>query len=183
MCTGTQNQFWPNIERRRRELKLEGQVRFLGFVQPAELRALYHLSEFVVLPSLFEGGGFPVLEAFREGAPVACSAATALPEYGGDAVLLFDASSVDSIAGALRRMHAEPSLRLSLRRRGAERIRCFPWDRTARAYRALYRKAAGRQLSDEERRLLEECLSESPPEGEARLEAGPPFELSNKKRE
>lgn len=154
VCTGTQNNFWPTIEKHIRELALNNQVRFLGFVSPTELRALYHLAQFVVFPSLFEGGGFPVLEAFREGTPVTCSGVTSLPEYGGDAVLLFDPTSVESISEAMLRMATDAKLRATLRQRGAARIRLFTWERTARAYRALYRKMAGRPLSDEERHLL-----------------------------
>jgi glycosyltransferase involved in cell wall biosynthesis len=154
VCTGRQNHFWPTIEQHRRDLELEDQVRFLGFVSPTELRALYHLAQFVVFPSLFEGGGFPVLEGFREGAPVACSAVTSLPEYGGDAVLLFDPTSVQSIASAMLRMASDDGLRATLRRRGTERMKLFSWDRAAKACRAVYRKVAGRHLSDEDVRLL-----------------------------
>jgi len=155
VCTGKQNDFWPVIERGIYELGLENQVRFLGFVRPAELRALYHLAQFVIFPSLFEGGGFPVLEAFTEGVPVACSAVTSLPECGGDAVLLFDPTRVESIAEALHRMTVDAELRATLRQRGMVRARFFTWERTAKAYRALYRQVAGRRLSEEERRLLE----------------------------
>jgi glycosyltransferase involved in cell wall biosynthesis len=154
VCTGRQNDFWPTIQKHRRELKLEDQVRFLGFVSAEELRGLYHLAQFVVFPSLFEGGGVPVLEGFREGAPVACSDVTSLPEYGGDAVLLFDPTSVKSIASAMLRLATDAELRASLRRRGAERMRLFSWERAAKAYRALYRKVAGRHLSKEDLHLL-----------------------------
>jgi glycosyltransferase involved in cell wall biosynthesis len=154
VCTGRKNVFWPSIEKRLYELSLTDQVRFLGFVSPTELRALYHLAQFVVFPSLFEGGGFPVLEAFREGTPVACSAVTSLPEYGGDAVHLFDPTSVESIAEALRRMTMDAELRAELRQRGTARIRLFTWERTGKMYRALYRKAAGHRISDEDRYLL-----------------------------
>ncbi len=154
VCTGRQNDFWPTIEEHMCELGLEEQVHFLGFVGPTELRALYHLAQFVVLPSLFEGGGFPVLEAFQERTPVACSAVTSLPEYGGDAVLLFDPTSVESIAEAMRRMNTDAKLRATLRRRGTARSRIFSCERLAKAYRALYRQVAGCPLSDGEHRLL-----------------------------
>jgi glycosyltransferase involved in cell wall biosynthesis len=100
-----------------------------------------------------------VLEAFLEGTPVACSAVTALPEYGGDAVHLFDPTSVESIAEAMRRMAMDAELRAELRQRGAVRIRLFTWERTAKTYRALYRKAAERRLSDEDRSLLASALA------------------------
>lgn len=155
ICTGRKNEFFPHIERRLRELQIEDQVSFPGFVGPLEFRAFYRLTQFLVFPSLFEGGGFPVTEAFREGTPVTCSNATSLPEYGGDAVLLFDPTSVEDIAEALRRMTNETELRTTLRQRGTERIRLFNWKQTAQTYRALYRSVAGRPLSEEDRQWLD----------------------------
>jgi glycosyltransferase involved in cell wall biosynthesis len=156
VCTGKQNDFWRIIKKRVYELRLQNQVHFLGFVDATELRALYHLAQFVIHPSLFEGGGLPILEGFREGAPVACSNVTSLPEYAGDAALYFDPTSVESIADALCRMTTDVDLRESLRQRGVARVRQFTWERTAKTYRALYRKVAGKKLSDEDRDLLKE---------------------------
>jgi glycosyltransferase involved in cell wall biosynthesis len=114
-------------------------VRSLGYVEPEELVGLYRLARFVVVPSLFEGGAFPLLEAFREGTPVACSNATALLEVGGDAVLLFDPLSVEEIADTLPRLAAEEALRQELRGAGAARAALFDWSATADSYRQLYR--------------------------------------------
>jgi glycosyltransferase involved in cell wall biosynthesis len=154
VCTGRKNKHWPSIERRIMELRLARQVSFLGYLTSAELRALYHLAQFLVFPSLFEGGGFPVLEGFHEGAPVICSDIPPLREYGGDAVLTFDPRSTDSIAASLLRISGDEGLREQLRTRGKERVRLFTWERTAKAYRALYRKVAGVSLSEEDSRLL-----------------------------
>ncbi len=154
VCTGYQNEFWRTIRQRIHELNLENQVRFLGFVGPDELRAIYRLAQFVIYPSLFEGGGLPVLEAFHEDVPVACSSVTSLPEYAGNAALFFDPTSVEGIADALRRMNSDARLRERLRQRGIERAQLFTWERTAKAYRALYRKVAQYPLSDEEQALL-----------------------------
>ncbi len=154
VCTGALNDFWPAIARRIDELGIADQVRFLGFVSQADLRALYHLAQFVVIPSLFEGGGFPLMEAFREAVPVASSTATSLAEYAGDAALLFDPTSVESIAETLRRMATDAGLRRALRQRGRQRTGLFSWERTAKAFRALYRKVAGRSLTGEEEWLL-----------------------------
>jgi glycosyltransferase involved in cell wall biosynthesis len=157
ICTGAQNEFYRVVAQRVRELQLETQVRFLGFVEPAELRALYHLAQFVIHPSLFEGGGLPILEAFNEGAPVACANTTSLPEYAGDAALYFDSTSVESIADAAKRMTSDAALRADLRERGHARVQSFTWERTARAYRALYRKIAGQELSADDHALLEQA--------------------------
>lgn len=154
VCTGSPNDYQAKIKQRCAELGLTDRVQFLGYVSAAELRALYKLCRFVVFPSLFEGGGFPVMEAFYDGAPIACSTVTSLPEYGGDAVLGFDPESVDSITDALHRLDSDEELRKTLAARGSERVKEFTWRRTAMAYRALYKQAAGRLLSHDEQRAL-----------------------------
>jgi glycosyltransferase involved in cell wall biosynthesis len=154
ICTGDKKEFWAQIERRIEELGLGGQVQFPGMVAPEELRALYRLSQFVVVPTLFEAASGPLFEAWHDGAPTACSTATSLPEQAGDAALLFDPFSVESIADAVKRMATDGALRETLRRNGKRRLRDFSWERTARSYRAVYRRAAGRTLTEEDRRLL-----------------------------
>jgi glycosyltransferase involved in cell wall biosynthesis len=154
VCTGNKNEFWPIIEQRLVSLRLQDQVKFLGMVRPGELRALYARAEFVVFPSLFEGAGMPLLESWQDNVPVTCSGVTSLPEMAGDAALLFDPNSVQSIADALAKMHTNRDLREEFRRRGAKRLLDFSWDRTARHYRAVFRHAGGLQLNDEDRYLL-----------------------------
>jgi glycosyltransferase involved in cell wall biosynthesis len=154
VCTGAKNEYWPVISRHIDELGLQAQVTFLGFVSPLEVRALYRLAQFVVFPSLFEGAGLPVIEAFQEGVAVTCSDIPPLREYGGDAVLTFDPHSTDSIAASLLRISSDEALREQLRARGRERSRLFTWERTGRTYRALYRKVAGVPLTEEDLHLL-----------------------------
>ena len=154
VCTGTKNEHWPVIGRRINDLGLQAQVIFPGFVSPLELRALFRLAQFVVFPSLFEGAGMPVIEAFQEGVAVTCSDLPPLREYGGDAVLTFDPRSTDSIAASLLRISSDEALREQLRARGRERARMFTWERTAKTCRALYRKVAGVPLTEEDLHLL-----------------------------
>jgi glycosyltransferase involved in cell wall biosynthesis len=129
-------------------------VRFLGFLQEADLRAVYRLAQFLVLPTLFEADSCPVYEAWSEGIPVASSNHTAMPDQVGDAGLLFDAMNVTAIADALQRMTLDDRLRHDLVNRGYRRVKDFDWIRTAKAYRAVYRRAAGVPLGDEDRWLL-----------------------------
>lgn len=151
VCTGLRTPFWPEIERRVRELDLEGQVRFLGFVSALEVRALYRASRFVVFPTLFEGAGLPVLEAFREDIPITCSDIPAVREYAGDAALFFDPTSVDSIAEAVATLALDVDCRDRLRRMGRARSEVFTWRRTAAAYRALYRQVARNAVAEADR--------------------------------
>jgi glycosyltransferase involved in cell wall biosynthesis len=154
VCTGIQNSFWPEIEARLSALSLQDQVKFLGMISSEELRALYRLAQFVVVPTLFEAASGPLFEAWQEGTPVACSAVTSLPEQAADAALLFDPLSVEAIADAVARMATDGDLREERRRRGTRRLQDFSWERTAKAYRAVYRHAAGYPLTAEDCQLL-----------------------------
>ncbi len=163
VCTGYRHtDFWQKIEQRLKELDLNSQVQFLGMVSPEELRAIYRLSTFVVVPTLFEAASGPVFEAWYEGVPAACSTVTSLPEQVGDAALLFDPYSVDAIAHAVLCMATDERLRKELREKGKRRLMDFSWERTAKAYRAVYRLAAKRPLTEEDQMLLDWDWMQSP---------------------
>ncbi|HEX8352887.1 MAG TPA: glycosyltransferase family 1 protein [Pyrinomonadaceae bacterium] len=152
--TGYQTDFWPRVERRVNELGLGGQVNFPGLIPRKELSALYRAAHFVFIPTMFEAASAPLFEAWQHGAPVACSSVTSLPEQASGAALLFDPFDVEEIAYTLARMAVDDGLRDELRRRGARRLDDFSLERTAKAYRAVYRRAAGLTLGEEDRRLL-----------------------------
>jgi len=154
ICTGFKTEFWPAIEKRMFELGLNELVKFPGMVPVKELNALYRAAQFVFVPTLFEAASAPVFESWQHGAPVACSTVTSLPEQVADAALLFDPFSVKDIADALARMTTDFTLRAELSERGTRRLNDFSLERTARAYRAVYRRAAGRKLTEEDRSLL-----------------------------
>lgn len=156
VCTGARHDpSWSALSARIRELKLEEQVRFLGFVSPEELRCLYSMAGCLVLPTLFEANSLPIFEAWSEGVPVASSNVTALPEQVGDAGMLFDPFDPASIGAAIEQAIFDQDLRKDLTAKGHRRLSDFDWDRTARAYRAVYRKTAGQRLSPEDARLLD----------------------------
>jgi len=155
VCTGNlQSAFWLKIKQHIEKLNLNSQVQFLGMVSYQELRAIYKLSQFVIVPTLFEAASGPVFEAWYEGISVACSTVTSLPEQARDAALLFDPFSVQAIADAVQRLTTDERLRLDLVEKGQRRLMDFDWERTAKAYRAVYRRAAGRPLSEEDCQLL-----------------------------
>jgi glycosyltransferase involved in cell wall biosynthesis len=155
ICTGYQDpQSTPAVFEAVKRLNLSDQVRFLGLLPEGDMRSMYRLAESLVLPSLFEADSCPIHEAWVEGLPVVCSNRTAIPDQVRDAGVLFDATDVDSIANALARVHNDAQLRKELARRGYERVSDFSWERTAMAYRAVYRRAARQTLSEEDRHLL-----------------------------
>lgn len=156
VCTGAPYEgFWPRIEGRLAALRLARQVKFLGYVPDEDLRALYRLATCLVMPTLFEAISLPIFEAWSEGLPVVCSNVTALPEQVRDAASLFDPNDTASIADAVAAVMTNVALQQELRTRGYQRVKDFDWPRTAKAYRAVYRRAAGQPLTDEDRWLLQ----------------------------
>jgi glycosyltransferase involved in cell wall biosynthesis len=156
VSSGKKNDFYAEIERRARELKLEAQLKFVGFVTPLELQALYRTCRAVVFPTLFEGFGMPLVEAFQAGAPVACSNVTSLPEQAGDAALVFDPRDTEEMASAVHRLWTDDALARTLVGRGRERVRAYTWERTALTFRAHYRRLTGRPLDALDVRMTED---------------------------
>lgn len=157
VCTGKQELFWPKIKEHYTKLKLQDQVQFLGFIKPEELRAIYKLTKFMVFPSLFEGAGLPLIEAFFEGIPVTCSDISAFREYGKEAVHFFDPNSQESIAGAIKLLNSNPNLRSDLIKKGKGLSNIYNQEKMAKKIRAIYRKVAKRELSEEDKHLLLEA--------------------------
>ncbi len=124
-------------------LGLGDRVRILGYLPARELPEIYAAAEMLVFPSLFEGFGIPLLEAFACGCPVVCSSATSLPEVAGGAALLFDPRSPEEMAARIAEVLEGPEVRRRLRASGLARASEFRWDRAARETVAVYRKAAG----------------------------------------
>ena len=155
VCTGHKSEHYQKIEAEVRRLRLEPQVRFPGFVTPLEIKCLYELARGVVIPTRFEAASYPMWEAFRERRAVACSNVTSLPRQAGDSALIFDPEDAKSMAVAIERLWTDDALREKLVERGTANFSRFTAERSARAFRALYRRVAGRELSAEDRGLLE----------------------------
>lgn len=157
VCTGKNapKEQFAKITDRISELGLEQHVSFLGFVDESELLKLYQSAAFVVFPTLFEGQGFPLVEAFQEGTPIACSSIAPLQEYGGDAPMYFNPESVDDMVQKIYNLYVDDDVRARHREASERRGEMFDWRVTAETYRAVYRKVAGEELTNRERSLLE----------------------------
>ena len=126
-----------------RALDVEADVRWPGWLEPAEVEGLWQLAAGFVFPSLYEGFGLPVLEAMARGVPVACSTAASLTEVAGDAALLFEPHDRAAIARALTTLLAGgPEIEL-LRQRGLARAARFSWESAAKLTLATYSRALG----------------------------------------
>lgn len=118
-------------------LDLTARVLFLGYQPDDEMTALLQGTRFLVFPSLFEGFGIPVVEAFRLGVPVACSDVPALREVANDAALLLDPTDEIAIADAIANLWRDEGLRLRLAARARARAAHFAPASVAPAYAVL----------------------------------------------
>lgn len=116
----------------------------LGFVSEENLASLYRSARAVVVPSLYEGFGLPVLEAMRLGAPVICARTSSLPEVAGDAALYVSPTDERQLALAIIQLVTNDDLYTSLSRAGLDRSKQFSWDETARLTLAAFDAALGR---------------------------------------
>jgi glycosyltransferase involved in cell wall biosynthesis len=99
---------------------------------------LYKNAIAFVFPSLYEGFGVPVLEAFSAGCPVICSNTSSFPEIAGDAAFFFDPYDKDSIRDSVKNVISDNNLRNELIHKGYERIKAFSWQETANRTKKLY---------------------------------------------
>ncbi|MCC7371770.1 MAG: glycosyltransferase family 4 protein [Chloroflexi bacterium] len=113
-------------------------VHFLNDVSDADLPALYSLASVCVMPSLYEGFGFPVLEAMACGTPVVAADASSLPELVGDAGLLAPPRAPARLAAAVGQMLDVDGWSRDWRAAGLHRASLFTWDRTARQTAEVY---------------------------------------------
>jgi glycosyltransferase involved in cell wall biosynthesis len=114
------------------KLRASARCRVLGRVDQPTLELLYKRARAVVVPSLYEGFGLPVLEAMARGKVVVAAKTSSLPEVGGDAALYFhDAADPEQLAGVLEVALGDEKLRTSLARAARARARKFTWERTA----------------------------------------------------
>ena len=113
----------------------------LGYLTDGQLNQLYHRARVFVFPSLYEGFGFPILEAFGQQCPVVLSNASCFPEIAQDAALYFNPHDADDLHERLDRVLRDRALRHTLVRQGLMRVRDFTWERAAAQTRQVYEEA------------------------------------------
>ncbi len=130
------------IMRRINESPARSRIRLTGHVEDKVRATLYAEAEALVFPSLEEGFGLPVVEAFSAGLPVVASNVSAVAEVAGDAAVLVDPLDAEGIAEALECLISDSALRAELRAKGLDRAKRFSWERcaaqTMEAYRSLF---------------------------------------------
>lgn len=142
LIVGGEGWLFEPIREQVTKLGLTADVHFTGYVPAADLPALYGGAACVLQPSLYEGFGFPVLEAMACGAPVICSNVSSLPEAAGDGAILVPPLDDEALATAIQQLISTPALAQQLREKGVQQASQFRWQRCAAETVALYRQIA-----------------------------------------
>jgi len=116
-----------------------------GWLEPADLAALLAQAAVLAYPSLYEGFGFPPLQAMAAGVPVVATRAGSLPEVLGQAALLVDPGDTDGLAGAIGACLQDDALRARLVAAGHDRSALYSWERCGAGLEELYRSASARR--------------------------------------
>ncbi|MGL5035258.1 MAG: glycosyltransferase family 4 protein, partial [Microcystaceae cyanobacterium] len=122
--------FTPKLMAQAKELGIESQIKCLDYVPFEQLPMIINQALAMVFPSLWEGFGFPVLEAMACGTPVITSNLSSLPEVAENAALLVDPYSIADISLAMQKITTDSLLRSQLSHRGLERAKILTWEKT-----------------------------------------------------
>ena len=122
-----------------KDLGINKDVIFTGYLVGDELTPLFKNSEFFVMPSLYEGFGMTVLEAFATGTPAIISRVSSLPEIAENAAYFVDPMNINEIAEAMFKFSQDENLRSEYRDRGLEQAKKFDWQKTARKTLEVYK--------------------------------------------
>jgi glycosyltransferase involved in cell wall biosynthesis len=126
-----------------RSLGVSELIREVGLLNDGELQSAYWGADVLAFPSLWEGFGWPPLEAMASGTPVVCSSRGSLGEVVGDAALIVEPEEPESIAGGIRRVLEDGSLRQRLVQKGYRRAEEFAWEKAAAQVLQVYKEVGG----------------------------------------
>jgi glycosyltransferase involved in cell wall biosynthesis len=129
----TDPRYTPLLQTQASELRLGDRVKFLDYLPYSVLPQIFQQAIALVYPSLWEGFGFPVLEAMACGTPVITSNLSSLPEVAGDAALLVNPYDETAITAAMQQVASDDATRAQLRSAGLARAQQFSWAKTGQA--------------------------------------------------
>lgn len=121
-------------------LKVGNRIILTGYVSTTELQSLYQFSECFVFPSLYEGFGFPILEAFSCGCPVIASNCSSIPEVAGNAAILINPLDGNELIEKIKLIVNNPAYKENFRIKGYEQLKKFSWQKCAEKFWLIYDK-------------------------------------------
>lgn len=122
-----------------KDFNVHKDIVFTGYIIGDELVPLFRNAEFFIMPSLYEGFGMTVLEAFATQTPAIISKVSSLPEIAGDAAYFVNPLDTKEIAAAIEKFAGDENLRNQYRQKGLEQARKFDWEKTARETLEIYK--------------------------------------------
>jgi len=137
---GPKGWHYKDIFKKTKELKLENEIIFLGFIPEEDLPFLYNVAQVFVYPSLYEGFGLPVLEAMSCGCPVITSNVSSLPEIVGNSAILVDPLNTEELEQAILKVIKNEDLRKDLIKKGINRSKMFSWEKAAEDTYAILKR-------------------------------------------
>jgi alpha-1,3-rhamnosyl/mannosyltransferase len=123
--------------------RIRQEATYLGYVPEADMPGLVAGASLFVYPSLYEGFGFPLVQAMAANVPALVSRTSCLPEIAGDAAAFIDPLSPSEMAAQLTRLLESPAERSQLAQLGRARAECYRWERCARESLAFFREIVG----------------------------------------
>lgn len=139
VIVGEEDPRFPQVKRKVRELGLNEEVIFTGYLPEKDLPYFYNGATLFIFPSLYEGFGMPVLEAMACGTPVVCSHTSSLPEIAGETAIFVDPHNIKAMAEGMKKVIDDKGLRKRLSLAGLKQARKFSWHRTAQKTLEIYR--------------------------------------------
>jgi len=120
------------------QTNMQDYVHLLGFVDDEDLPALYSAADCLIITSLYEGFGLPILEAMASGTPVITSNLSSLPEVAGSAGILVDPLNTEAITHAIYEIITDDSKHRQLIEAGHQQVEKFTWEKSAQQLRSVY---------------------------------------------
>lgn len=141
VCSGARLRGGVDLERLARQFGVPDLIHDLGFIEESQVAWLYKNAAALVFPSLYEGFGYPLLEAMSVGCPVVAAKAGALPEVADAAAMYFSPANAEEMAAVIRNVWENPGLRNKLAEKGRTRVKAFSQERFLQTHLSSFRDA------------------------------------------
>ncbi len=145
VIVGERTPYCEILQQKVKELSLENDVVFTGYVNILGLNLLYNTASLFVYPSIYEGFGIPPLEAMKCGTPVVAANTSSIPEVTGDAAKLFEINNKKALSDAMYKVISDEDYWNELSKKGKIRANQFSWAKTASETWNVYNKVVSCQ--------------------------------------